>query len=92
MDGNRCGEPGQERQRQEHGGDDGQLLHHVVEPVGHHRHVRVERAGQQVAVAVDHVADPDQVREHRVHQRVEQPVQRDQAPVGVQPAQSRATA
>src|SRR5882724_379144 len=31
-------EPGQERQRQEHGGDDGQLLHHVVEPVGHHRH------------------------------------------------------
>ena len=54
-------ESGQVAQRQEDGGDDRQLLHHHVEPVGHGRDVGVHHAGEQVAVAVDDVGDPDEV-------------------------------
>ena len=54
-------EAGQERQRHEHRRDDRELLHDAVEPVRDRREVDVHRAGEQVAVGVDHVADPDQV-------------------------------
>ena len=48
-------EAGEEAQRQEDGGDDGQLLHHHVQAVRHRRQVRVHDAGEQVPVVVDHV-------------------------------------
>src|SRR5215471_6664596 len=54
-------EPGEEGQRQEDGGDEGELLHDHVELVRHGGQVGVHRAGQQIAVAVHEVADPDQV-------------------------------
>ena len=54
-------EPGQERERHEDRGDDRELLHDGVEAVRDGREVDVHRAGEQVAVGVDHVADPDQV-------------------------------
>src|SRR5215831_17826398 len=54
-------EAGEEGQRQEDRGDEGELLHDHVEPVRHGGQVGVHRAGQQVAIAVDEVADPDQV-------------------------------
>ena len=54
-------EPGEEAQRQEDGGDDGQLLHHDVEAVRHRRQVRVHDAAEQVPVVVDQVGHADQV-------------------------------
>src|SRR5919201_64608 len=54
-------EPRQPGQRQEDRRDNRQLLHHRVEPIRDGREVDVHRARQQVAVAVDQVADPDQV-------------------------------
>ena len=54
-------EAGQEGQRHEHRRDDRELLHHAVEPVRDGREVDVHRAGEQVAVGVDQIADPDQV-------------------------------
>ena len=54
-------EPRQERERHEDGGDDRELLHDGVEPVRDGREIDVHRAGDQVAIRVDHVADPDQV-------------------------------
>ena len=52
---------GEEAQREEDRGDDGQLLHHHVEAVGHRREMGVHDAAQEVAVAVHQIADPDQV-------------------------------
>ena len=43
------------------GRDHGELLHHVVLAVADRREVEIGRAGEQVAVGVDQVADPDQV-------------------------------
>ena len=54
-------EAGEEAQRQEDGGDDGQLLHHHVEAVGHRGEVRVHHAREQVPVVVDLVRHADQV-------------------------------
>ena len=54
-------EPGEEAQRQEDRGDDGQLLHHHIEAVRHRGEVRVHHAGQEVTVAVDQIGQPDQV-------------------------------
>src|SRR6202034_932720 len=53
--------PGQEAQREEHGGDDGELLNDHVQTVGHHRQVRVHGAADQVAVPVYQVTDADEV-------------------------------
>ena len=54
-------EAGDEGQRQEDRGDHRELLHHVVLAVADRREVEVGGAGEQVAVGVDQVADPDQV-------------------------------
>ena len=54
-------EAGEEAQGQEDGGDDGQLLHDLVEPVGDGGQVGVHGPGQQIAVAVDQVAQADEV-------------------------------
>ena len=54
-------EAGQEGEGKEQRGDDGQLLHHHVQAIGHRRDVGVHGAGQQVTVGVDQVADADEM-------------------------------
>src|SRR4051794_717334 len=54
-------EAGHKGQRQEDRGDDGELLHHVVDAVGDAREVDVHGAGEDVAVGVDLLGDPRQV-------------------------------
>ena len=54
-------EPGDEREWQEDSGDHGELLHHVVLAVADGGEVEVGRAGEEVAVGVDQVADADEV-------------------------------
>ena len=54
-------EAGEEAEREEDGGDDGELLHHHVEPVRDRREVRVHHAGEQVPIVVDLVRNTDQV-------------------------------
>jgi hypothetical protein len=51
-------------ERQEDGGDHRQLLHDAVEAVRDRGEVDVHRSSEQVAVAIDQVADPDQVVVH----------------------------
>ena len=51
-------DPGERHEDRRH---DREPLHDLVEPVGDRREVDVHRPGQQVAVAVDEVADADQV-------------------------------
>ena len=60
---------------QEHRGDDGQLLHDHVEPVGHRGQMGVHDPAQQVAVLVHRVTDVDQVVIDVPH--VAEPVLRD---------------
>src|SRR5581483_4367226 len=52
---------GQPTERQEDRGDDRQLLHDRIQSVGDRRQVDVHRTGEEVAVAIDQVADPDQM-------------------------------